>query len=186
MATKLFYGSSYDRGLEHLLQMWPKIKEAYKDAELHICYGWELFDAAYQNNPERMKWKEHMNKLMEHPGIIHHGRVGKDELKKIEQECDIWAYPTHFQETCCITAMDCQLHGTVPATIDLAALSETVQSGFKLKCDIYDQECKDKWLESILELMGDKKRLEEERKKGKEWAKQWSWEKVSRRWLDAI
>lgn len=183
MAIKLYWGSSYDRGLDHLLEMWPKIKKHYPEAELHICYGWNLFDVAFANNPERQAWKDKMNKLMEHPGIVHHGRISKKELTRIQKDCDIWAYPTHFSETCCITALDCQLHGCVPATIDLAALGETVQSGFKLKCDIYDKECQDKYLDELLKLMGDEKRLEEEREKGKKWAKDFSWEKIAAKWL---
>lgn len=183
---KLFWGSSYDRGLQHLLKLWPKIKEAFPDAELHTAYGWNLFDAAYANNPERMAWKERMNKLMEAPGITHHGRLSKDKLRELESQCGIWAYPTDFQETCCITAMDCQLVGCVPVTIALAALKETVQSGVKVEGDIYDDETQEAWLKAVLDLMGDEKKWKAEQEKGKAWAKQWSWPEVSKIWLNEI
>ena len=88
---KLFYGSSYDRGLPHLLLMWPKIKEAYPDATLDICYGWDLFVKAYNNNPERMNWKKSVSDLMHQEGITHHGRVGQSELREIRKECGVWA-----------------------------------------------------------------------------------------------
>lgn len=187
MATrqhKLFYGSSYDRGLQHLLKMWPQIKEAYPDAELHVCYGWNMFDKAYANNPERMAWKDRMNKMMEHGGIVHHGRLSKEELRKVQEQCGIWAYPTDFQETCCITAMDCQLLGVVPVTIKLAALDETVQSGVKIDGDIYDEETQEEYLKQLLELMGNKERWEFEQQEGKKWAKEWSWESVADKWSE--
>lgn len=183
---KLFWGSSYDRGLQHLLKMWPKIREAFPDAELHVCYGWNLFDKAYANNPERQAWKERINKLMEQPGITHHGRVSKEKLREIESQCGIWAYPTDFQETCCITALDCQYVGCVPVTMALAGLKETVQSGVKIEGDIYDDETQEAWLKELLRLMGDEKEWDIEGGKGMLWAQQWSWENVARKWSDVI
>lgn len=60
MRHKLFWGSSYDRGLDILLNMWPKIIEKYPDTLLVICYGWDMFIKGYANNPERMNWMERM------------------------------------------------------------------------------------------------------------------------------
>ena len=127
---KLFWGSSYDRGLDNLLYMWPDIKKAYPDAELHCCYGWKLFDMLARTNPERRQWKASVEIMMQHPGVIHHGRLGKEELAKVRKECGIWAYPTYFTEINCITALDCMRDGVVPVTMDLAALSEVVGAGF--------------------------------------------------------
>lgn len=45
------YCSSYDRGLEHLLKMWPEVKKQVPEAELHVFYGWQLFEKFYHNNP---------------------------------------------------------------------------------------------------------------------------------------
>ena len=38
------YGSSYDRGLEHLLKLWPDVIKEVPNAQLRIFYGWILFD----------------------------------------------------------------------------------------------------------------------------------------------
>lgn len=179
---KLFYGSSYDRGLEHLLKMWPQILSQYPDATLDICYGWDLFDKGYADNPERMAWKERINQLMAQPGITHHGRVSKQELSKIRKQCGIWAYPTHFGETNCITALDCQLDGVVPCVINLAALKDTVQSGIRVEGDIYDDEVKANYLACLLNLMSDKIIWESEQYKGKEFAKQFVWANIAKEW----
>jgi len=182
MKTKLFWGSSYDRGLEHLLKMWPSILEKFPAATLEVCYGWELFDRAFYNNPERQAWKQKMEELMTQKGITHHGRVSKKELKDIESKCDIWAYPTHFDEINCITGLDCQLRGVVPVVIDKAALVETVQSGIKIEGDIYDRETKSKFLGSLLEIMGDDDMWERESQKGKKFAPKFLWENVAKEW----
>ena len=120
---RLFYGSSPDRGLEMLLYIWPDIKKVYPDAQFHVCYGWKLFDQLAKTNPERRQWKASVMIMMQHPGIIDHGRLGKKELAEVRKQCGIWAYPTYFTEINCITALDCQYDGLVPVTMDLAANS---------------------------------------------------------------
>ena len=183
---KLGYFSSYDRGLQHLLEMWPLIKESKPHAELHIAYGWELFLKGYQDNPERLAWKDKMDKLMTQEGITHHGRLSKTKLKELQQECGIWAYPTDFGETNCITALDCQASGCVPCTMNYAGLKETVQSGIKLDGDIYEPSVKNDYLNALVDLMNDEKRWEEEQKKGIEFARNYSWDNVASKWAEEL
>jgi glycosyltransferase involved in cell wall biosynthesis len=180
---KLFWGSSYDRGLQHLLKMWPKIKETYPDTTLNICYGWGLFEQRYANNPERMQWKDNMDKLMTQDGITHYGRIGKDELNQITKNCGIWVYPTDFDEINCITALNCQSLGCVPCVINKAALEETVGAGIKVNGDIYDPDTREEFLKKLLELMGDKKLYEAELEKGIKFASSYSWDKISNQWI---
>jgi len=99
------YTSSYDRGLEHLLKMWPDVKNAVSKAELHVFYGWQLFEGFYKDNPASMSWKEKMDSMMKYDGITHHGRVPQPEIEEWYKKCGIWAYPTHFGEISCISAM---------------------------------------------------------------------------------
>lgn len=183
---KLFYGSSYDRGLDMLLPIWPAIKEKFPDATLDIAYGWDLFDKGYADNPERRQWKERINKQMEQPGITHHGRISQDKLKELRQQCGIWVYPTYFPEINCITALECQKDGVVPCVINFAALKETVQSGVKVDGDIYDDETKAAFLSSLLELMGDPKKWQEEQRKGMEFAKQFDWSQIASKWKEVF
>lgn len=179
---KLFYGSSYDRGLEHLLKMWPEIISKYPDAELHICYGWDLFTSVLHNNPERMEWKDKMVELMKQKGIIEHGRVGKQKLQEIRKSCGIWAYPTEFTEINCITALESQADGLVPVTIAYAALTESVGSGVLVNGDIYDKETKDTYLKELLSMMGNGARWKQESKKAKKFAKDYDWSKIASKW----
>ncbi|MHA1303084.1 MAG: glycosyltransferase [Candidatus Heimdallarchaeaceae archaeon] len=183
---KLFWGSSYDRGLQYLLYMWPDIKQAYPDAELHITYGWDLFLKVATGNPERMKWKASMDKLLQQKGIFHYGRVGKEELKKIRSACGIWAYPTDFQEINCITALDCQKDGVVPVTMNYAALKETVKYGIKVEGNIREIDVQQKYLKELVLLMGDKKRWKELSLKGKKFAKKFYWNKIADQWIEVF
>ena len=90
---KLFYGSSYDRSLDILLDMWPDIKKRYPDATLDICYGWELYDLGFANNPERMQWKEKINAKMKQPGITHHEEWARKNLKRLDNRVEFGRIP---------------------------------------------------------------------------------------------
>lgn len=177
------YGSSYDRGLEHLLKMWPAIKEAVPDARLRVFYGWNLFDVGYSDNPERMAWKAKMNELMTQDGITHLGRIGHEAVKKEFEMAGVWAYPAHFAEISCITGMKAQAYGAVPCVVDYAALSETVQFGVKVKGDIYDKETKDLFCSSLIALLNDPKYQEDVRAEMIPWAqKKFKWQNVAIQW----
>ena len=183
-SIKLFWGSSYDRGLDTLLFMWPDILERFPDAQLHICYGWDLFDIAQHDNPERMQWKKSVQMMMGQNGIVHHGRVGQDKLGEIRKECDIWAYPTWFPEINCITALECQNDGVIPMVMNHSALRETVGSGVRIDGDTRDPEVQQKYLEELLKLMESENKMAKESKKAKKFAKDFYWKEIAEKWID--
>jgi len=181
--TKVIYTSSYDRGLEHLLKIWPGVKKAVPEAELDVYYGWTLFKRFYGDNPERMAWMNKMNKMMEADGINHMGRVSQDEIHKVMATAGVWAYPTHFGEISCITAMKAQMLGCVPVVIEYAALETTVQHGVKVQGDIYDKEVREKFRDELIALLKDPKRQEEIRGPMMKWAnKEYTWTNVAVQW----
>lgn len=180
---RLWWQSSYDRGLDILLPMWPTIKARFPDAELWITYGFELFDRFAVNNPERQQWKAQMVKLMNQDGITHFGRVGKTKLKELRKQCGILAYPTYFTEIFMIGAVEAQRDGLVPVTMDFAALSETVQSGFKIKGDINKPEVQKEWLTKLLEVMEDKDLWKKESLKAQKFATKFYWNKIADEWI---
>lgn len=180
---KLFYGSSYDRGVDILLKLWPKIIDQYPKATLDICYGWDLFIVGYKDNPERLNWMGRISELMKQPGITHHGRIGKKELIDIERSCGIWVYPTYFTEINCITALETQANGLVPVTVDSFALSETVGAGVKVKGDIYDEETQEEWIKGLFEIMSSEEKWEEESKKAQLFSQGYTWPLIAKQWV---
>ena len=179
----LVYGSSYDRGLEHLLNMWPDVRKAVPEAKLRVFYGWTLFDVGYANNPERMAWKQKINDLMKQDGIIHLGRISHGAVRKEFETAGIWVYPTHFGEISCITGMKAQAFGAIPVVIDYAALVETVQHGVKVTGDIYDQETKDAYKKELVSLLNDPERQEKIRTTMIPWAREkFGWNLVAEQW----
>lgn len=193
---KLFWGSSYDRGLDVLLQVWGDVKEKYPDATLDVCYGWDLFDIAAAGNPERQQWKTIVVELLKQDGITEHGRIGKNELAEIRKQCGIWAYPTNFEEINCITALECQNDGLVPITMAKAALVETAKNGILIpevigvaKGGINNPTILKEYLKQLLELMGDKEKWEKMSHKCEKFARKYSWTTIAAEWkphLDAV
>lgn len=177
------YTSSYDRGLEHLLKIWPQVKQAVPKAELHIFYGWELFERFYKDNPGSMAWKKRMEEMMTTPGITEHGRIPQPELKHWYETCGLWTYPAHFGEISCISAMKAQAWGAVPVVVDYAALNTTVKYGVKVEGDIYDKEVRERYQTELIDLLNDHDRQEEIRVPMMKWAqKELSWESVAKNW----
>ena len=180
---RMIYTSSYDRGLEHLLKMWPDIKKEVPQANLHIFYGWGLFDQMFHNNPERKMWKSKMEKLMKQPGITEYGKVGQDRIIEEYFKSGILAYPTHFGEISFISGMKAQACGAIPITVDYAAVHETVQYGVKVEGDIYDQETKEKYKKALIKALKDHEWQEKERKPMMKWAREkFGWDRVAKRW----
>ena len=138
---RVTYSSSPDRGLDKLLDLWPKIvnlvREKYPKnrhlAELHVYYGFVNWrkTALMQGQVSEMVRAEFLyNKLMATPGIRYHGAVGKTELANAHRVSQMWLYPTDFLETSCITAMEAQAAGSVIVTTRCGALPETVPSAY--------------------------------------------------------
>lgn len=179
---RVIYTSSYDRGLEHLLVMWPDVKKAVKDAELFVCYGWQLWDKFYTGNPASMGWKARMEEMMKSPGITHLGRVPQTLLVDEYKKSGIWAYPTHFGEINCISAIKAQAYGCEPVVVNYAALKETVQFGRKVEGDIYDQETRDKFKAELIDALNNPM-SEAKRKEMSRWAEEkYTWSKIAKEW----
>lgn len=180
---KVIYTSSYDRGLQHLLEMWPEVKKAIPDATLDVYYGWQLFERFYKDNPASMMWMDKMKKLMEQDGVKDNGRLPQPELKKVMLSAGIWAYPTVFGEINCISAIKAQAYGCEPVVVNYAALQETVQYGRKVDGDIYDDETKDEFKKQLIEALTNPM-SEEKRKEMMKWANEkYSWEKIAKEWV---
>jgi len=172
--------SSYDRGLIHLLEIWPEVKIAVPQANLHIFYGWMLFDKFYANNPERMAWKKRIEEMMKYEGITHHGRVEQSQMEIELKKSGVWAYPTDFYEINCISAIKAQAFGAVPLTMNYAALKEIVQYGLKIDGDIWDKEIKEKYKQALINILGKQAENKEQMIK---WAKdKYSWTKIVHDW----
>lgn len=110
---RIIYASSYDRGLEQMLEMWSDIRKAVPDAELHAYYGWNTYDNYLKRGliPDE-GFKPRMLELFKQEGVFEHGRVGHKELLKEYAKSGVYAY-----------------YCTYPGEINCIALTKAVACG---------------------------------------------------------
>lgn len=118
---KLIYCTTPHRGLEILLPVFNKLCEKYDNIELDVfssfkAYGWEQRDEPYQPLFDFCK---------EHPKINYHGYQPNDVVRKALSEAHIFAYPSIWMETSCISLMEAMSAGCVCVHPNFAALYET-------------------------------------------------------------
>lgn len=109
--NNFIYSSAHERGLERVLEMWPKIISFWPEAILKV------FSPSYA--------QQYHGKIK---GVEFYGSVDQETLHKHMTESQFWLYPTLYKETYCITALEMQMAGVIPICSDLAALKETVGS----------------------------------------------------------
>jgi glycosyltransferase involved in cell wall biosynthesis len=160
---RAIYSSSPDRGLLTALECWPRIREQVPDAELHVFYGfgnWEPMarHMAAMGAPEgeqELKTIAHLKALLKStPGVVFRDRVSQSELAREFMRAGVWAYPTWFSETSCITAMEAQAAGLDIVTSPIAALNETVgKFGVMIEGDWRSSEYASKFAAAVVASM---------------------------------
>ncbi len=180
---RIIYMSSPDRGLIYLLKNWSLVTTAVPDAELHVFYGFTVFDGMHKNNPAQQIWKKTIMDGMRQKGIIYHGRVGHADLHKEINKSGVWAYPTNFEEISCISAMKAQALGAVPVVTDYAALTETVKNGIKVDVDIATDKGQKEYVDALIKILKDPNEQTQIRNNMMKWAKDYFlWSHIAPTW----
>jgi glycosyltransferase involved in cell wall biosynthesis len=155
---------------------WPEIRKNVSDAELHIWYGWELFDRFTRGNQQAAQWKEAMCQMMKQDGIVIHSRLDRPDDPAPFRDAALWAYPCTGGERFCITAIKAQRLGAIPVVIPMMALENTVKYGKKVQME--------EFVPALISALKDEawQREERERMTGDP-AVALPWTQVSDRWL---
>jgi glycosyltransferase involved in cell wall biosynthesis len=126
---KLIWSSSPNRGLIHLLAMFPEIKKQVRNASLDVFYGFEnwIASAKKHNKTDEMLEIKLIRGIAEGlDGVKLHGRVSPSELSKAQLGAGVWAYSTSWWETYNISAAECLASGMYPITTNISATPETL------------------------------------------------------------
>jgi hypothetical protein len=117
--NKFIYTSRPDRGLNILLNLWPKILEQIPDATLSIStYG------KFPSNPNDIVLKQIIDS---YPDSIHYlGKLKVNDLYAEMSTSEFWLYPTHWNETSCITALEMLMSNVICIYYPIAGLINTM------------------------------------------------------------
>ena len=172
---KLLYAARPERGFENLVGQDGIMDKLLKeDPDIHLYY------CAYANTvPQMVEAYAHLEaRANVLPNCTNLGSLTKKQLADVESKCEMYVYPTTFEDTSCIMAMECAAAGLPFFTSPTAAVPETVgnEGGtifIPLKAEKVDT---DKWVETILHTFKHPKKLERLSEKQLEKAPRYSWE----------
>jgi glycosyltransferase involved in cell wall biosynthesis len=134
-ANRLLYTSAPDRGLEILLELWPRIRARVPDAEFSYAYPSWMHGIAKTNLPLALVI-DRVKALSDQDGVVVLGPLSQRTLATTMRSSLAWVHPSYstwfngvFQETSCIGAMEAQAAGCAVVASPSGALSETILVG---------------------------------------------------------
>lgn len=186
---RIVYSSSPDRGLDTLIQLLPQIRKEVPSASVHVFYGFDNWEKAIRTrqNRQEIEWMEGIKALLDQPGVVYRGRVGQAELAKEISKAELWAFPTRFTETFCITALENMAAGNPVICSDLAGLSSTVsEAGILIPGDAYAKKYQEQFIKECAEMLTIRDRWQMYSERGVARAKWYSWTGVAEEWLGLV
>lgn len=173
---RFIYSSSPDRGLNYLLEIIPKIKEKYSETTLHIFANRLIID------------DESIKIIENNQDYIHlHSRVSQNELAIEFMKSDVWLYPTDFEETYCITAVEAMASGVLCAGISIGSLTKVIgNKGILVNGDIRDNSVKDTLLKKLFFVLDRPEIKANYIRKGLEFARSQNINWIMEKWNDIL
>lgn len=116
---QLIYASTPHRGLEVLLNAFEMIDR--DDVELNVYSSFKIYDRPHMDEIYRPLYE----KAKGMKNVNYYGSVSNAEVREAMQRNHIMAYPSIYQETACITAIEALSAGLLCVLPNLGALPET-------------------------------------------------------------
>lgn len=111
------YISHAERGLEEILTHWREVLYYRLESSLYIVtpkYGEEYYEKHFSHVTNTYK------------NVYYHGSMNKNDLISFASSKHYWLYPSNYDETFCVAAVEMQMIGLIPITRFRAGLKETV------------------------------------------------------------
>lgn len=179
--NKFIWASTWYRGLENMLTIWPRIKEQLPDAHLDVYAKTALY---LDNNPSDQQAKPLFDELAKLDGVVLREPVMQKELIHELASAKLLLYPNmNFLESSCGTAQQSILAGTPVITSARAGLPETVGSeGFCINHKPGTEDYTASFVEKVIKLCQDQKLYNRLSRQGLSRRTDESWEKVAIKW----
>lgn len=179
---RIIYCASPDRGLHHLLRVWPRVRERIPDAELHLYYSFGGFERVkWQMNEYAATWW-YVKTHIEQPGVYNHGAVGKRVLAREQMKASLMVYPSDLfvdGETFANSVLECMAAGVPCLISDATCLPEVHGEAAAILPRPIDD---DQWVDSIVKLLTDEEQRRGYIKKGLKLARKRTWHRAAKAW----
>ena len=193
---RLHWSSSWDRGLDNVLYLWPFIKEKVPEAELYVFYGCHNWreSCKLKNDQEGLKKIAALEQAMKQPGVFDHGRVNQDTLASELSKSSLLLYSQWFSETYFITGVESQYAGVpvicnryagVITTFKHPEIGDTaIMLGDGEPWWPYSKEGREQFLNETVSILKDRNKWQEWSIKGRQNAMRYSWTNCALRWKE--
>ncbi len=115
----LIYSSTPFRGLEILIRAFPVIRSLVPGCRARIYSSMAVYSASDD------RYEELYDICRRTEGMEWYGSVSQVDLSRAYAGADIFAYPSIFRETSCISLLEAMASGCLSVLSDFGALSET-------------------------------------------------------------
>jgi glycosyltransferase involved in cell wall biosynthesis/2-polyprenyl-3-methyl-5-hydroxy-6-metoxy-1,4-benzoquinol methylase len=170
----LFYMARPERGLINLVGE-DGIMEELHDCHLYVC--------GYDNTtPEMATFYNYLWQRCEAlPNVTNLGHLGKRKLYEAMAHAELYVYPTTFEDTSCIAALEANAAGLPVIGSDWSATTETLQGGGSILLPLKDgQVDKKEFAKTVRMVFSQPSKLESLRKKAL--AKRQTWKDAALQW----
>lgn len=134
---RFIYTSNPDRGLLYLLSIFPIIKNRYPDAELFI-YRDENEMNTYSDSIVKSGSKPLFDIINSTAGVHYMNKLPHSEMIYAFLQSDFWLYPTVFNETFCMSAIEAISCGCLAIVSNRGSLPEVVDDNGIILKEKYD------------------------------------------------
>lgn len=117
----LIYHTTPHRGLNILVPVFQKLREKYDNIHLDVyssfaLYGWEERDKQFE---------ELFKVIQEDENMTNHGTVSNEDIRQALTQSHIFAYPSIWQETSCLSLMEAMSSRNVCVHSNYGGIFET-------------------------------------------------------------
>jgi glycosyltransferase involved in cell wall biosynthesis len=193
----LVHHSNPQRGLSLLVDVFEKLAKEYDNIELKVHSSWSIYENP--NHPylkNGLTWQQEYEqsdlyqRLEKHPKIHNIGYLPNEELKKSLASSHIFAYPSIWKETFCLSLLEAMSAGLLCVHSSLGSLSETASHWtmmypFDENIKIHEKKFYKK-LKYAIEIIN-QKQTQEHLKKQKEYVDYlFNWERRTQEWVELL
>jgi len=118
---RLIYHTTPHRGLDVAYHAVDRLVEKYPEIEFNVYSSFQIYGWGERDN----EYQELYNAIDNHPNMNYHGTVSNEKVRKTLEESHIFAYPSVWPETSCISLMEAMSAKCLCVHSDLGALPET-------------------------------------------------------------